>query len=290
MQNTNKKFIVVLGVVGVSFSAIFVKYATAPSVVLAFYRMLFAAVLLFPIILKKHMEELRKLPIKSIGIACVSGFFLALHFTAYFESIRYTSIASSTVLVDTEVFFVALVTIFIFREKISKRGLLGIGFTFVGSVILALSDRSGGSNILYGDLLAVSGALFVSVYTLIGRYLRKSMTTTLYTFIVYGFSALTLVIICAVSGTAVTGYGNMNYLWGLLLTLCCTFFGHSVFSWGLKYVPAAFISTAKLGEPVFATILGILLFGQMPKPMQIIGGVIIIAGLYIYTCRENEEK
>lgn len=255
--------------------------------VLALYRMGFAAVLLLPVVLTGFRQELKALAASDILYCCLSGFFLACHFTAYFESIHYTSVASSTVLVDTEVFFVALVTVFIFREKISKAGLAGIGMTFAGSVILALADRGAGSNILYGDFLAVLGACFVTVYTLIGRRQRKRMTTTVYTFLVYAAAAVTLSVFCLVTGKSPAAAEPVNYVWGLLLTLCCTFFGHSVFSWGLKYVSAAFVSTAKLGEPVFATILSVFLFGEMPGPVQLIGGCVILGGLYLYTAKDN---
>ncbi len=287
MNQLKCKMIVLLGVVGVSFSAVLVKYASAPSVVLAFYRMLFSALLLLPAVWKNCREEVKTLKRKDLLFCCISGFFLACHFSAYFESIRYTSIASSTVLVDTEVFFVALVTVFIFREKLSKAGAAGILLTFAGSVILAMSDSRAGSDVLHGDLLALSGAVFVSVYTLIGRRQRTHMTTTLYTFLVYGTSSLVLAVFCAVGKMPLTGYEWKDYGCAFGMAVFCTLLGHSIFSWGLKYVPAAFISTAKLGEPVFATLLGLLFFGQMPGMAQVIGGVIIIAGLWMYVCLDQ---
>ena len=287
MNQLKCKMIVLLGVVGVSFSAVLVKYASAPSVVLASYRMLFSALLLLPAVWKNCREEVKTLKRKDLLFCCISGFFLACHFSAYFESIRYTSIASSTVLVDTEVFFVALVTVFIFREKLSKAGAAGILLTFAGSVILAMSDSRAGSDVLHGDLLALSGAVFVSVYTLIGRRQRTHMTTTLYTFLVYGTSSLVLAVFCAVGKMPLTGYEWKDYGCAFGMAVFCTLLGHSIFSWGLKYVPAAFISTAKLGEPVFATLLGLLFFGQMPGMAQVIGGVIIIAGLWMYVCLDQ---
>lgn len=290
MDTIKCKIIVLLGVVGVSFSAILVKYASAPSVVLAFYRMLLTALLLLPAVWRNCREELKGLKKKDLLYCCASGFFLACHFSAYFESIRYTSIASSTVLVDTEVFFVALITVLVFRERLSAAGAAGILLTFAGSVLLALSDSRAGSDVLHGDLLALAGAVFVSVYTLIGRRQRTHMTTTLYTFLVYAASALVLSVFCAAGHTALTGYEWKDYGCALGMAVFCTLLGHSVFSWGLKYVPAAFISTAKLGEPVFATLLGLLLFGQVPGTVQIIGGMIILAGLWMYVCLDKTEK
>ncbi len=277
------KLIVLLGVLGVSFSAIFVKYTTAPAVVIAFYRMFFAAVILLPVAWKTCREEWNTLGKRTVLMCAASGVFLACHFSFYFQSIAYTSIASSTVLVDTEVFFVAIVSILFLKEKISRLGAFSILLTFAGSVVLALSDRGAGSNAVYGDFLAVTGAFFVALYTLIGRVERRKMSTTLYTFLVYGTAALTLAVFCAVMRIPVVGYEPKNYALGLGLALCCTLLGHSVFSWGLKYLPATFISTAKLGEPVFATVLGIFLFGQIPAVQQVIGAVVILAGLYLYT-------
>lgn len=286
MKTTVYKLIVILGVIGVSFSAIFVKYATVPSMVLALYRMGFAAILLLPVVAAKFRDELKQLQHRDWLLCILSGFFLACHFSAYFESLNHTSVASSTVLVDMEVLFVALVTVFIFREKISKAAVMGILLTFAGSIVLALTDSSGGSNIMYGDMLAILGAVFVAVYTLIGRQQRTRMTTTVYTFLVYASASVTLLVFCLFTGNTIAAAEPINYIWGLLLTLCCTFFGHSVFSWSLKYVPAAFVSTAKLGEPVFATIMSVFLFAETPKPMQIVGGLIILGGLFLYTAKE----
>ena len=102
-SNLGKKGIVLLGVVGVSFSAILVKWSQAPSMVLVFYRVLLAALVMTVPCLVQLKKEYRSWGRRELLCCLVSGFFLSLHFTAYFEAIRYTSIASSVVLVDTEV-------------------------------------------------------------------------------------------------------------------------------------------------------------------------------------------
>lgn len=102
-----KKLIITLGFFWVSFSAIFVRFAQAPSLVLVFYRTLFAAILLLPAILIKHREELRMIGRKELVLSGVSEVFLGLHFTAYFQAVKWTSITSAVVLTDMEIFFVA---------------------------------------------------------------------------------------------------------------------------------------------------------------------------------------
>lgn len=278
-----KKLVIILGVLGVSFSAVFVRITDAPSLVLTFYRSLFAAIFLAPALFVKFRPELKKLTKKDVLLCVISGCFLGLHFSAYFESLRFTSIASSVVLVDTEVFFVAFAMLFFFREKISRQGWIGIFLAFVGSVVVAMADAGIGSDILKGDMIALSGAAFMAVYTIIGKICRKHMTTTVYTFLVYASSAVTVFILLLLQKTPVTGYGPSMFVSSIGMAICCSLLGHSIFSWGLKYEKASFISTVKLLEPVFASVLGIFLFSEIPGLYTVLGGIVIILGIFIYS-------
>lgn len=278
-----KKVIIILGVLGCSLSAILVRFSDAPSTVLAFYRMFFSAVLLLPALLKGSVSEYKKLSKKQILLCGLSGLFLGLHFTFYFESLKHTSISSSVVLVDTEVFFVAIGGMLVLKEKLSGLNWLCIAITFVGSVVVALGDLAGGN--IKGDLIALLGAACVGIYTLIGRKMRETMSTTAYTWIVY-FVASVVVLICSLStGSPIVPVSGKNLLIGLGLAVFCTLLGHSIFSWGLKYEKAAFVSTAKLLEPVFASLIGIVIFAEMPSLTTILGGIMIILGI-VFLCKD----
>lgn len=278
-----KKLVIVLGTVSISLSAIFARMASAPSIILVFYRMLFACVLLLPVVFVKCRDELKRLQRKDIFLCACSGLFLGMHFTLYFESLKYTSIAASVVLVNLEVFFVALFLFFMYREKIPVKGILGIGAAFLGTVLIAVTDMGSGSNVVFGDILAFGGSFCVAVYTLIGRSCRTHISTSVYTCFVYGFACLTVGIAALISGTPFSGYEPVNYGLALGMTIFCTFFGHSVYSWGLKYPNASYITTIKLLEPVFASILGLLIFREIPGAFVIIGGAVVIGGIIYYT-------
>ena len=278
-----KKLIVMLGVVGVSLSAIFVRLSDAPAMVLVFYRMLLAALVLVPAMFLRCREELKELTRRELLLSLLSGVFLGFHFICYFYAIRYTTIAAAVVLVDTEVFFVALASPFLFQKRVSKMGWLGIGLTFLGSILIAASGLGGSGSALLGDGLALLGAAFVSVYTLIGTAVRKTRSTTVYTALVYTAGSVTVLLALLLTGIPVLGYGPKDYAAGLGLAVCCTLLGHSVFSWGLKYVAPAFVSTVKLLEPVFATILGILLFREIPGLWVVLGGILVILGVAWYS-------
>lgn len=282
MNKTLTKVIVIMAVFGVSLSAIFGKIVTAPSLVSAMYRMAFTSLLLLPVILARYQRELARTGRKNVAMCLLSGVFLGFHFASYLESLKYTTIASSTVLVDLEVLFVALMMFFLFRERIPRLALAGIAVTLIGSFIIAMGDSSGGSNIIYGDMMALLGAFCTSVYTMIGRAQRQHLSTTAYTFLVYLSASVTLGIAVALTGTQAVGYPVTDYLSFLGMAVCCTLLGHSIFSWALRYISPAFVSTAKLLEPVFATIMGILLFSEIPRVNQVIGGVIVIGGILIY--------
>lgn len=279
----NPKLMLLMGVLGVSFSAVFIRESDAPSLVIATYRLGWTVFILLPIVGMKFWDEVRNLKQSDVLWCAVSGFFLAAHFSVWFESLKFTSIASSTVLVSTEVIFAAIGFVFLFRGKINKMGVIAIAITFLGSVVIAMSDRGGGNNVLYGDALALLGAVMAAIYTLIGRRQREHLSTTVYTFITYCACFISLLIFDFATSTPIYGYGMKEIILGLLLGISCNLLGHSVFSWCLKYLSPSFVSSAKLLEPVFASVLAVLIYQEIPSVLQIIGGIIVIGGVYLYS-------
>ena len=279
-----KRLIVLLGVAGVSLSAVFVRWSTAPSLVLALYRMAFSALLLVPLAVARR-GEFRVLRRRELGLSLLSGAFLGVHFACYFESLRWTSIAAAVVLVDTEVLFVALASVLVLRKRLSRRAWTAVLLAFGGSVAVALADASGGSA-LRGNLFALTGSVCMAVYTMLGAVCRRTLSTTVYTSLVYLSAAGTVLAAALAGGQALTGWGSVNLLAGLGMAVFCTLLGHSVFSWGLKYLPPAFISTANLLEPVLAAVWGLLLFGERPGPLVVLGGGVILLGIAVYSREE----
>ena len=280
-----KRLTVLLGVAGVSLSAVFVRWATAPSLVLAFYRMFFSALLLVPLALVRR-GEFRDLRGRELLLSLLSGAFLGIHFACYFESLRWTSIAAAVVLVDTEVLFVALASAVLLGKKLSRRAWAAVWLAFGGSVAVALAGASGGSA-LRGNLFALAGSVCMAVYTMLGAVCRRRLSTTVYTSLVYLSAAGTVLAAALAGGQALTGWGPVNLLAGLGMAVFCTLLGHSVFSWGLKYLPPAFISTAKLLEPVFASAWGGFLFRERPGVPVLLGGALILLGIALYSREES---
>lgn len=283
----SKKLFMLMGVLFSSFSALFVRASTAPSLILVLYRGAFSMLLLGPYALIRHRAEVLSIRRKELLLAIISGAFLGLHFTAYFESLQWTSIAASVVLVDTYVFFVALAGVLFLRQKLSRRAWFAIALAFLGSVLVALADGSAGADPLRGNLFALAGSLFMAVYTMLGAVCRRTISNTVYTFWAYLSTLVTVFVIALVSGTPLLGYSPVNFLTAFGMSVCCTLLGHSVFNWGLKYLPAAFLSTLYLLEPVASAVWGLLFFREKPGLTVILGSCVIIFGIALYNTNKE---
>ena len=276
---------IVIGVLGISLSAIFVKYSAAPSAVTAAFRLSWTVLLMSPVIWAKReiREELFQIDKRELLLSVFSGLFLAIHFVLWFESLQHTSVASSTSIVCTEVIWVALGFCLFLKGTLTKQAVLAILIAFAGSVVIAYSDSTAGAAHLYGDILALVSAVAVAAYTLLGRIVRNSVSTSVYTYVVYVSCAAVLLGTCLVQGYPLFGYGVSAVIVGLLLSVFSTILGHSIFSWCLKYFSPAFVSASKLCEPVVASIIAVFLFSELPSVLQIFGGAMIIGGVYYYS-------
>ena len=278
----------IIGILGISLSSIFVKFSQAPSAVTAAYRLCWTVLFLTPVVFGKKdvRAELKAIPQKMVLLSVLSGLFLAIHFVLWFESLKHTSVASSTTIVCTEVIWVCLGYCLVLKGKLTWKAVAAIVVALGGSALIAYSD-SGSDAHLYGDILALLSAIAVAVYTLIGQVVRKHASTTVYTYIVYSACAFVLVITCLVQRQSLFSYGFSPVVVGLLLAVFSTILGHSIFSWCLKYFTPAFVSASKLCEPVVAALVAIPLFWEIPKPVQIIGGVLILGSVLWYSKLEQ---
>ncbi len=287
------------GISVVSTAAIFIRFAQAegaPSIVIAAARLTIASLILAPLALTRYRSALRRLSRREWIFALLSGFFLALHFATWITSLEYTTVASSVVLVTTTPLWVALLAPLLLRERVGTAALLGLILALTGGVIVGLSDacvlQAGsascpplrtffGGMAFLGDFLALFGAWMAAGYVLVGRKLRASMELVPYIFVVYGMAAVVLLAIMLGMRESPLGLPPLAYLWFTLLALVPQLFGHSIFNWALKYLPASFVSVTLLGEPVGSTMLAYFIFQEAPGWLKIGGAVLILAGIWL---------
>ena len=284
MNTLQRRMLILFATLMLAVSAILTRYTSASSMGLVFYRMLFSVILTAPLVLFALCRgTLGKIDPKRIGFCMLSGVVLALHFFTFFESLRFTSIASNLVLINTSVFFTAGIMFVLFGERISRKATGAIFVTFGGSVIIAISDLGGSNNEFWGDILAVIGALLFSIYTIIGGKVRSTVTTVMYTFIVYISATITAFVICVGGGGDIMNFDTTDYLCAFGMAFFCTLLGQSLYSWGVKYESPTFIAVIGLGEPVFGALLGLIILGEIPATMVLLGSAIVLLGMYIFS-------
>jgi drug/metabolite transporter (DMT)-like permease len=279
----NPYLAILVGVFAVSFSSILVRLATAPPLIIAAYRLVFTFCFLAPFSLIGGATALKGMTRRQVKLAAASGVFLALHFVTWFTSLKYTSIASSVVLVTTQPLFVVLGSFLFFRERVPRAALWGGLLAMVGSLVIGATDFQAGGRAFIGDLYALFAAVMVAGYLLIGRKLRGDVGLAGYTFVTYGASSLTLVATALVFQLPFGPYPGGDWLIFAALALVCTVMGHTVFNWVLRYVQASVVSVSVLGEPLGAIIWAAVFLGENPTLRQGVGGGLIFLGLFLFT-------
>lgn len=293
-----------LGILATSTASIFIRFVQedASSLVIAAWRLGFATLILAPLAAARRRDELARLRGSALGLALLAGVFLAVHFVTWISSLAYTSVASSVVLVDTAPLWVALAAPLVLKERIPRPVWVGLGLALAGGVLVALSDgcldrlsgltcpslaefRAGRA--ILGDGLALIGAVTAAAYLLIGRQVRTRVSLLSYIFLVYGMSAVVLVILVWAGGIPMFGYSPAVFGWFLLLALIPQLLGHTSYNWALGYLSAAYVSLTLLGEPVGSTLLAYLLLGETPGPLKLAGGALILVGLLAASRREG---
>jgi drug/metabolite transporter (DMT)-like permease len=283
-------FVLLFGVISVAFAAIFIRLAEAHPLVIATYRLSLAALVLAPLAWFKAREEIRRLKPLQFILSIVAGAFLALHFALWIWSLSYTTITSSVVLVTSSPIFVAIASYLLFREKITRRIIGGIIFSIIGAVIIGFNSWQLGGTSVHGSILALSGAIAVAGYLLIGRKLRQNMGLICYIFLTYTSATVFLLITSLIRGASLTGYSGETYLMFALLALIPQLLGHSALNWSLRFVPATMVTIAVLGEPVGATILGFFILKEVPGIIELIGGALILAGIAIAFSKKSSDQ
>ena len=292
----NKPYIALfISIVSVSFASIFIVSIqnNVPSLSIALYRLLFTTLLLLPFVLlnKKTRDELGNLPRSTLLIMVGIGLVLAAHFALWITSLGLTSVASSVILVTAHPVLVGPISHFFLKERLSYINSIGITISVVGVVILVFGNYGLSAMTLEGNILAMLGGIAAGVYILGGRKIRKTVSVGSYAFVVYGVGTIALLFICLFFKAPVYGFSLESYGIILLMAVVAGIFGHTLYNWTLEHVRASLASVSLLGEPIGSTLLAFAIPGinQIPSQYTILGGGIILAGIYL-TARNTSKN
>lgn len=288
--------VLLLGILAISTASILIRFAQreVPSLVIAAYRLGIATLLLLPV--GWRQKAFAPLSARERLWLLASGFLLACHFAAWITSLEYTTVASSVVLVTTTPLWVALFSPLLLREKTRREVWLGLVLAMIGGIWIGLhqsckveglrlicgwvnSDQQ--SAIWLGNLLALSGAFFASGYMIAGRRVRPKLSLLPYITVVYGVAAIVLIGFVVITRQPLWPYSPRALIYLTALAVVPQIIGHSAFNWALRFLPASFVTLGLLGEPVGTMILASLFLMEMPTWSEVLGGGVILLGIYL---------
>jgi drug/metabolite transporter (DMT)-like permease len=281
MQNKFFPYIALaIGIIALSLSAMFVRWAEAPGPITGFYRLLISTIFLTPLFIRqqKKFEPIDK---KYLVFPLLAGIFTAFDFAFWNSSLKFTTAANATLLGNTSPLWVALFALFIFREKLRGVFWFGLAIALTGAALVMGSDFLRHPTLGLGDLMASTAAIFYASYQLITQRGRKYIDPLRYMWLVGLSGTIGMFLINLVLGNSFTGYSMQT--WGIFFVtaIISQMIGYLAITYALGHLPASVVSPTLIGQPILTTILAIPMLGEIPNTFQWVGGAIALAGIYI---------
>jgi len=270
--------ILLLAMVSVSSTSLVVRsVATVPALVLAFWRMFTASGMLWSYSVIRPAGKLSSANKKRIIFA---GIFLGCHFACFFLGIRNTSIANATLLGCVAPIFTVFISIFQ-KKKINKMTYVGLSVSLIGGGIIQSGDISLDSANLFGNSIALLSALFLAITFVLAEEIRQETNSIVYGRTLFFVASITVLLIATTAGNSILNFKAGDIPWFLFLGLVPSIFGHNLLNYAVKYITPTAVSSVPLGEPIIASIFALLLFGEAIPIGALLGGPVVLIGVYI---------
>ncbi|MDD2197147.1 MAG: DMT family transporter [Bacteroidales bacterium] len=197
------------GIICIGFSAIFVKIANVPGSVSSFYRVLIAGIALFPIWIIKGYKVPSS---RDLWLIFIGAVFFSFDLFLWNTAILLTSAATATLLANNAPIWVALISLFVFRQKLEIKFWVGLLLSLVGLNILIGLDVWQTMNFNRGDVLSIIAGFFYALYLLFTLESRKRVDTVSFMFFSLLFMIVVLYGATRISGASITGFSRTT--WG----------------------------------------------------------------------------
>ncbi len=272
-----------LGVLAVSTGAVFARLAEAPALVKATWRCAIATAALVALGAPVLLQVLMTAPRRVVGLAALSGLFLAAHFATWIASLDHTSVATSLLLVNTIPVWVVLLAPLVNGERATLLQLAGVALALGGGAWLALDGEAAASaehqRGLLGPGLAVLGALGATAYLVIGRRIGQRLPLVGYLAVCYGTATLALAAAATVAGTSLVAVDASAWIWIAALGLVPQLIGHSACNAALRRLPALLVALPLLLEPVVGSWLAWWILDETPPARTLSAGGLTLFGI-----------
>jgi len=279
-------FALIIGIFAISTSAILIRWSSSDPLVIGSYRQTFATFLFVPFLIKDKFKEITSLKINEVMELVLIGLLLGAHFGFWISSVKATSVAASVLLGTCHIVYVSIIGWLIFGESLNSKGIFGTLVALSGILILFWGDLIEDPGNFKGNILAFISGILAGLYYLGGRKHRKKISLPTYAFMVYLSSAISMWIIVLVQDLEYQQISNSEFKLFFLMALVPTLLGHTMQNWALAFLPAYIISITLLVEPIGSGLLAWLIFNEIPSLGVLIGGLIVLCGVYVVALSE----
>ncbi len=278
-----------IGILSLSLSAMFVRWANAPGTITGFYRLFISTLILTPLFIVRQ-NRASPIPKKVLIFPLLAGIFTAGDFSLWNSSLAFTTAANATLLGNTAPLWVALGAWLIFREKLNRAFWLGLGLALTGAILIMGSDFLLHPRLGIGDLMASTAAIFYASYMLSTQRGRRYIDPFSYTWLVGVSASISILIINLLLHNNLTGYDSQTWLVFFGTAIVSQTIGYISISYALGHLPAHVVSPTMVGQPIMTTLLAIPLLGEIPNLIQILGGLIALSGIFIVNQSHNRNE
>jgi drug/metabolite transporter (DMT)-like permease len=273
--------LLLFGVLSGSSAVIMIKASTEQPFLVASYRLLIAAGVLFPFFLRDLKAYPGKYGWRQVGWSAVPGAVLAVHFMSWVVGARMTAVASASLIANLTPVAMPFFVFFFYQERINRREVLGTFFTLAGLVALGWSTLQVSQTNFVGDLICFGSMLAFAAYLALGRRNGPRLSLWLYMVPLYAIAGV-ICLLCALPFiNPIKPYATREVLLFLGLGLIPTVLGHTILNYSLKFFRGQVVSVTNLCQVVFAGVLGFLIFAEVPSPAFFGAAALIVVGVLI---------
>lgn len=278
-----------MAVLGITWSAIFIRWAAVPGPSSAFYRVFIAALVLVPAWVAslatspRGRRQLRDGGGRVAALAVLGGAFFGLDLALFNTAVMMTTATEATLFGNNAPIFVGLGTWLFFRRRPRHSYWIGLGLAVSGGalVMLAGMSRQVGVGGFGGNLLALAASIFFAAYLITTEHVREALDTLSFSTLAVAGSVMTLLIVCLVLDMPLGGFSSTTWAALLALGLVSQLAAYFALVYALGHLPATVTSVGVLAHVPLTAVLAVPFLGEPLHALQAAGAAFVLAGIYV---------
>lgn len=267
-------------------TGVFGKYISTPAAYITLGRVFFASASIF-VLFKIRGVDTKLSSVSDMFFICLTGAILAFHWTAFYQSVKVSTVAIALLTFSAYPAFVTFSEPVIFHEKLKMTDII-CAFVIIFGVLLIVPEFSLSNNMTIGLLWGMAGSFTFAVMSLMNRKFASHYSGSIIALYEQGTATVVLLPMLFLLPLPMVTAAD----WGLLALLGVVFTGwaHSLFIGGMKAVRAQTAGIIASLESVYGIFLAAVLLGEIPSLKELFGGALILCAACFSTMMSAREK